>query len=169
MSLLKLRLLGNERFALNQCVNECGDGMIFLLRDRGNFIGQILVGKPKGTSQPVSDQVLGKPTGKIIFFLGNQIAHFKIVRKLRALMKLSGWIDIIGFLPVLVFGPPFTGRGKVFQPKPDRINLAVTTGTLRFFLVSKNPFASGQRLVGQAGKLGNIGGCRGGWIIQKIS
>ena len=49
-------------------------------------------------------------------------------------MKLSGWIDIVGFFPMLVFGPPFTGGGEVFQPKPDRINLAVTTGTLRFFL-----------------------------------
>ena len=71
--------------------------------------------------------MLGKPTGKIILPLGNQIAHLKIVGKLRTLMKLSGWIDIIGFLSVLVFGPPFAGGGKVFQPKPDRIDLAVTT------------------------------------------
>jgi hypothetical protein len=40
--------------------------MIFFLRGRGNFIGQILVGKPKGSAQAVTDQVLGKPTGKII-------------------------------------------------------------------------------------------------------
>ena len=141
MALLKFELLGNERLALNQCVHECGDGMIFFLRGRGNFIGQVLVGKPKGSAQAITDQVFGKPTGKIILPLGNQIAHLKIVGKLRTFMKLSGWIDIIGFLPVLVFGPPFTGGGKVFQPKPDRINLAVTTGTLRFFLVRKNPFA----------------------------
>ena len=53
--LLKFELLGNERLALNQCVHECRDGMIFFLRGRGNFIGQILVGKPKGTAQAVTD------------------------------------------------------------------------------------------------------------------
>ena len=53
--LLKFELLGNERFALNQCVHECGNGMIFFLRSRGNFIGQVLVGKPKGTAQAITD------------------------------------------------------------------------------------------------------------------
>jgi len=169
MNLLKFGLLGNERFALNQCVNECGYGMIFFLRSRGNFIGQVLVGEPKGTAQTVTNQMLSKPTGKIVFFLSDQISHFEVARELRTFMKFTGWIDIISFFPMLVFGPPFTGGGKVFQPEPDRINLAVATGTLRFFLVRKNPFAGGERLLGQAGKLGNIGGCRRWWIIQKVA
>lgn len=71
VGLLKFELLGNERFALNQCVHECRDGMIFFLRGRGNFIRQILIGKSKGTAQSVSNQMFGKPTGKIIFFLGD--------------------------------------------------------------------------------------------------
>ena len=71
ISLLKLGLLGDKRFALNQCVHECGDGMIFFLRGRGYFIGQILIGKSKGTAQSVSNQMFGKPTGKIIFFLSD--------------------------------------------------------------------------------------------------
>ena len=71
ISLLKLGLLGDKGFALNQCVHECGYGMIFFLRGRGNFIGQVLVGKPKGTAQTVSDQMLSKTTGKIIFFLSD--------------------------------------------------------------------------------------------------
>ena len=124
--------------------------MIFFLRSRGNFIGQILIGETKGSAQTVTNQMLSKPTGKIVFFLSDQITHFEVARELRTFMKFTGWIDIIGFLPVLVFGPPFTGGGKVFQPKPNRIDLAVTTGTLWFFLMCNNPFPGGKGFVGQA-------------------
>ena len=68
---LRLRLLGYKCFALNQCVHERRDGMIFFLRGRDYFIGQILIGESKGTAQAVSDQMLGKTTGKIIFFLSD--------------------------------------------------------------------------------------------------
>ena len=162
MGLLKFELLGNERLALNQCVHECGNRIIFFLCGGGDFIGQVLIGKPKGTAQAVTDQMFGKPTGKIILPLSDQIAHFKIVGKRRALVEFSGWIDIIGFLSVFVFGPPFAGGGKVFQPKPDRVDLAVTTGALRFLLVSEDPLPSGQGFVGQAGQLGYVGWGRAG-------
>ena len=155
-----------------------GDNGIFLITGRGkNFIGQIFVGETKWTAQAVPDQVLGEATGKIVFFPSDQITHFKIVRKLRPFMEFTGRIDIV--VPLCCFFtlfdnmgilcPPLAGGGEVFQPEPDRINLTVTTGTLRFFLVSENPFPGCEGLIGQAGKLGNIG--RGRWwrIIQKIT
>ena len=100
--------------------------MILLLCRGKDFIGQVLIRKTKGTTQSVSDQVLGKSSGKIIFALSNQITHFKVVGKRRALVKFTGRINVISFLAVFVFGPPLAGGGKVFQPKPDRINLTVT-------------------------------------------
>ena len=145
---------------------ERDDGIFLITSGRGNFIGQILIGKSKGTAQTVTDQVFGKPTGKIIILLGNQIAHFKIVGKLWALMELSGWIDVIGFLPVFVFGPPLTGGGKVFQPEPDRVNFTVTAGALRFFLVSPLKLTRGQNVTFQSAQLWNIWWCWGWRIIE---
>ena len=58
-------------------------------------------------------------------------------------MKFTGWINLIGFLAVSVLGPPFTGCGEVFQTKTDRVYFAMAAGTLRFLLVSENPFAGG--------------------------
>ena len=66
ISLLKLGLLSDKGFALNQCMNERDHG-IFLITGRGkNFIGQILIGETKGSTQTVSNKMLSKPTGKII-------------------------------------------------------------------------------------------------------
>ena len=150
-------------------MNEGNNRMILLLCRGKDFIGQVLIRKTKGTTQSVSDQVLGKSSGKIIFALSNQITHFKVVGKRRALVKFTGRINVISFLAAFVFGPPLTGGGKVFQTETYRINLTVTACALRFFLVSENPFSGGKGLVGQTGKLWNVWRSRGGWIIQKVT
>ena len=94
--------------------------------------------------------MLGEATGKVIFFLGDQITHFKIVCKFRAFMKFTGWIDHISLFTMPIFSTPLSGSGKVFESKTNRINLAVTGGTLWFLLVCEYPFPGGQGFVGQS-------------------
>ena len=52
-------------------MNECAYWIIILLRGTDDFVGQIFIGETEGTTQSISDQMLSKTTGKIIFFLSD--------------------------------------------------------------------------------------------------
>ena len=90
-----------------------------------------------------------------------EVAKFLIVVEDWPLIECSRGIDGPGlsFFSLnsgMVRGSPLAGGVEVFQPESDRIDLAVATCALGFFLVREQALSRGEDLVIQPRDLWNI-------------
>ena len=104
--------------------------------------------------------MFSEPAGEVLFAFADEVAQFLVVVECRAFMECSGGVDRPGLTVtnttsspvshlVAVFGPPLTGSIEVLQSEADRIDLAVTTSALGFFLVGEQSLTRGQNLICQ--------------------
>ena len=69
----------------------------------------------------------------------------------------------------MVRGAPLSGGVEVLQSETDRIDLAVATGALGFFLVGEQSFPRGEHLVIQPGDLRDVRRCWWWWIVEEMT
>ena len=95
----------------------------------------------KFPAQGVGEKVLDETTDKALLFLDDDLLELREVPELMLLEENTADIDIA---PVLILVTPDTGWPVVFQGKPQRVNLVMTTSTVLAFAVSSQSLANGE-------------------------
>ena len=129
-----------------------------ILHDR---IDKRLVTEPTRSSKGIFDESGSQSSGKLFGPCGDDLSQFEEVFEGRPAVEGAGRIDRPGLLCLRIglaicvdrhgtIGRPPTADGvKVFHPKPDRVDLAMTARALRRLLVQHDPLPSRERLAGE--------------------
>ena len=110
----------------------------------------MLVGETKGAAERVANKGFSEAAGEVGLALSNAVAQLEVIGELRTIVEGAGRIDFpsLGRPPVssrldaMSFGcAPFARGVEVLQPEANRIDLAVATGALGFFLMGTKSLA----------------------------
>ena len=159
---------------LHKGVEKGTNGVLLGFRMFDDFFDEDLVAESNGSAHSVFEDGRSEAVGEIILSGGDVAFQLEEVGEGSSLVKAATGVDLPGFPFSLgtdkaVFGSPQTDGIKVFHAESDGINLAMTAGALRHFLMSEKAFAGGEDLIGKAGEIGNIGRCRRRWLIEEFA
>ena len=141
-------------------MNKFTRRIVLLLRAFDHVFDQFTIAESSRSAQRVGNEGFGKSRRERFFMLGDQVAKLEVVGEFRAIVKRGRCINLpcLAFpaIFVMIFCPPPSSSIEVLQPEPDRIDLSVTTRTLRLFLMQAEAFPRRQQLVAQAVNLRDV-------------
>ena len=163
---------------MDEGVDELADCEVFAFGEGNDAVSEVLIREAEGAAEAVTDEVFGEAVGEVFFTGGDEVTEILKVAEFRAVVECSGGVDFpglpfgptpAGFGAVIVNGTPFSGGIEIFEPEANGIDLAVATGTLGFLHVGGEFLSGGKGLVGESGKLRDIGWSRRWRIVEEVA